>query len=154
MLSKFLFFSKSSLWTLFFSANHRLWNAYITSVGSITLIQNVEQTVVANWSSCQANVRTPSKILEVKDSKKGFGCPGKWLKSKFLGKNPWQSATSKNLRDLVPQAPLHWGPWQYKRTSCQFCCSGRSGKNLCSFSALLRLVHAVHHFHWKLTSPQ
>lgn len=110
MLSKFLFFSKSSLWTLFFSANHRLWNAYITSVGSIALIQNVEQTVVANWSGCQANIRTPSKILEVKDSKKGFGCPGKWLKSKFLGKHPWQSATSKNVRDLVPQAPFIGDP--------------------------------------------
>ena len=136
-----------------------LWNAYITSVGSIALTQNVELTVDAIWSSCQTTVKTPGKILEGEDPEKGFGCPGKWLKIKVLGKHPWQSAISKKrLRILTPppQAPLRWGHGQYKHTSCQFCCSGLSRKNLCDkFYALVSLVYAVHHFHKKkITSSQ
>lgn len=129
-----------------------LWNAYITSVGSIALTQNVELTVDAIWSSCQTTLKTPGKILEGEDPEKGFGCPGKWLKSKVLGKHPWQSAISKTGWRILtlPQAPLRWGHGQYKYTSCQFCCSVLSRKNLYGkFYALVSLVYAVHHFHRK-----
>ena len=76
------------------------------------------------------------------------------LKANFREKTHGKVQFQKRLRDLDLQAPLRWSPWRYKCAGCQFCCSVLSGENLCGFSALLTLVYAAHHFHWKLTSPQ